>query len=374
MNKDTSPQTNEIVEELIVTKSIILEGPPGTGKTFQIKEIIDELRKRLEVASTSGLPSVRTRDPKLPFGSTGTSGGDTSDGQLRTEWVTFHESFNYEEFILGRRPEPFDGGVKLLAHAGVLLDLAIALDSNLGKFDAGVLVIDEINRANAGRVFGEFMTLLDRTYRATINGKSNARAISPRLAGLRFETSGMSEPIVTLSGSTLQLPPNWLFPENLFVIATMNSVDKGALPLDSALLRRFRRFYVAPNEKTLESHIVQNAHGADQQIVKLTCSLFTKINDFIFTNLGRDYMLGHALFWDVVADGECNVTTLCRVWDQVVFPQLFDRFVFNVGIISDLLRRNIESADDLLELQQLSEWDEADALIFFRAIVDDNLL
>ena len=364
---------SEIVDELYASKSVILEGPPGTGKTYQVQEIVDELRKRIEAKSSGEEPIIRTQDSMLPFGSAESLSGSHSSGGLRTEWVTFHESFTYEEFVLGRRPEPIDGGVKLVAYAGVLLDLAISIDSNLGRFDAAVVVIDEVNRANAGRVLGEFMTLLDGSYRATIDGKANSHAMSPRLAGLRYETDGLSEKIVTLNGYAVQLPTDWLFPENIYVVATMNSVDKGALPLDSALLRRFKRFYIGPSKKVLEDHIQSSAPKTDQNISDLVCDLFVKINEFILSSLGRDQVLGHALFWDVAREGVCTIGSISRVWDRVVFPQLLDRFIFNTGILNELLHRNIESSEDLMEVQQVSMWAESDAYSFFRTIADKNL-
>ena len=122
---------SEIVDELYASKSVILEGPPGTGKTYQVQEIVDELRKRIEAKSSGEEPIIRTQDSMLPFGSAESLSGSRSSGGLRTEWVTFHESFTYEEFVLGRRPEPIDGGVKLVAYAGVLLDLAISIDSSI---------------------------------------------------------------------------------------------------------------------------------------------------------------------------------------------------------------------------------------------------
>jgi 5-methylcytosine-specific restriction enzyme B len=373
MTKHNSNQVFEIVNELATTKSVVLEGPPGTGKTYQVQEIVDELRKRIDATSANNHPIVRTRDSKHPFGSLDTLTNANSEGGLRTEWVTFHESFTYEEFILGRRPEPIAGGVRLVAYAGVLLDLAISVDPKLGKFNAAVVVIDEINRANAGRVLGEFMTLLDGTYRATIDGLANTHAISPRLAGLRYEEDGLSEKIVTLDGQVVRLPIDWLFPENIYVVATMNSVDKGALPLDSALLRRFKRFYIGPNKEVLANHIKASAPSTDQKTNDLVCSLFVKINEFILASLGRDQVLGHALFWDVVREGQCNTASISRVWDRVVLPQLLDRFIFNTGMLSDLLHRNLDSYEGLMEIQQVSDWNESDALSFFRSIVDDNL-
>jgi 5-methylcytosine-specific restriction protein B len=358
---------SEMVDELLMRKNILLEGPPGTGKTYQVSTIVEELRRRLEDPSSGNKPVVQTRNPQFPFGAAG-SGVAGEQQVLRSEWVTFHESFTYEEFVLGRRPEPRNGVVKLVAHAGMLLDLAISVDTEIGSCGSAVLIIDEINRANAGRVIGEFMTFLDMSYRATVDGHPNPRSLRPQLAGLRYGQDGQSEEIILIDGRSIQLPRDWLFPENVYVIATMNSVDKGALPLDSALLRRFKRFFIKPDAELLARHIRGSTTDCEEDFIALICSLFKTMNDFILANLGRDHLLGHALLWDVVVDGRCSVSTLARVWDRVVFPQLLDRFVFNVGLLSELLHRDLESTDGLLAVQQVSDWDTDAAADFFASI------
>lgn len=361
-----------MVDELLTRRNILLEGPPGTGKTYQVMAIVEELSKRLDTPISGAQPVVRTRNPQFPLGSSALA---TTAGQrqvLRTEWVTFHESFTYEEFVLGRRPEPRAGVVRLVAHAGILLDVAISVDQTLGNTESAVLIIDEINRANASRVIGEFMTFMDPSYRSTFNGQPNSRALRPRLAGLRFNPDGNSEEIVLVNGQVAQLPQNWLFPENVYVIATMNSVDKGALPLDSALLRRFKRFFISPNSALLEDHIRSSAPECSKDLIDLICTLLDQINEFVFANLGRDHLLGHAMFWDVVKDGSCTFENLARVWDRVLVPQLLDRFTFNIGILSELIHRNLDTKDELLEVQQVSSWDSASATAFFEAIANKS--
>lgn len=363
-------QVREMADELLTRRNILLEGPPGTGKTYQVMSIVEELSRRLDNPASAGQPVVRTKNPEFPLGSTGITTDVGQRHSLRTEWVTFHESFTYEDFVLGRRPEPRDGVVRLVAHAGILLDLAISVDKVLGNSKSAVLIIDEINRANAGRVIGEFMTFMDPSYRSTVSGQPNTRALRPRLAGLRYGPNGRSEEIVLVNGGVVQLPQEWLFPENIYVIATMNSVDKGALPLDSALLRRFKRFFIRPNSEILANHIRTSAPDCDKELLSLICALLNQINEFILTNLGRDHLLGHALFWDVVKDGKCTIENLTRVWDRVMLPQLLDRFTFNVGVLDELLNRNLGTTESLLEVQQVSTWKPEDALHFFEAIAD----
>lgn len=370
MSENLDQQVGEMVDELLTRQNILLEGPPGTGKTYQVMSIVEEMSRRVSNPNSGGKPVVRTRNPQFPLGSTGGMQTAGERQAVRTEWVTFHESFTYEEFILGRRPEPRDGVVRLVAHAGILLDLAISVDANIGDCESAVLIVDEINRANAGRVLGEFMTFMDPSYRSTVNGQLNSRALRPRLAGLRYGPDGDSEEIVLLNGRVAQLPKTWLFPENVYVIATMNSVDKGALPLDSALLRRFKRFFISPSSDVLAEYVRTSSPDCDEQLLRLICALLDQVNQFVLACLGRDHLLGHALFWDVVKDGKCTVSNLARVWDRVLFPQLLDKFAFNIAALGEFLQRNLETTDGLLDVQRVSVWDPLDALAFFEAIAD----
>ena len=92
-----------------------------------------------------------------------------------------------------------------------------------------LLIIDELNRANASQVFGEFITLLDSDYRSTIRDVPNPNALRVRLPGIAYDNA-VSESIRMLrEGGTYQLPHDWTFPEHIYVLATMNSVDKAAL-------------------------------------------------------------------------------------------------------------------------------------------------
>jgi hypothetical protein len=271
---------------------------------------------------------------------------------MEVEWVTFHQSFTYEEFILGRRPVPVSSGLRLEPYFGTLMSLAI----RLGDYDVDkgvLLVVDEINRANASQVFGEFITLLDPDYRATVNGAPNPRRVLPRFPSIAY-AAGLSEPVALLrGGGTQRLPEKWAFPENLYLLATMNSVDKAALPLDSALTRRFHRLPCAPDLVALAGALGMGWPQVEDAAIRAraernwdtltaeetTVLLLERLNVVIATDLSEDFELGHGLAWAVVdASPSARWEALIRCWDHSIRPQIVERFAGRDEPLRELLK------------------------------------
>ena len=125
--------------------------------------------------------------------------------------VTFHQSFAYEDFVEGIRPKLDDEGIGYELRDGVFKRIVNAARENPER--RYVLIIDEINRGNIPKIFGELITLIED---------------SKRLG----ETDGMS---VTLPYSNEEFG----VPSNLYIIGTMNTADRSILLLDTALRRRF---------------------------------------------------------------------------------------------------------------------------------------
>jgi 5-methylcytosine-specific restriction protein B len=347
----TSPDVNQVILALTESKNVLLYGPPGTGKTWLLSNIVKSLKNR---KSSGGKPSLKLGAASDPFGTL--PGGDVIDRfpkSLEIEWVTFHQSYSYEEFIIGKRPKPVDGGLILEPNFGVLMNIAVKITDDDGKSGC-LLIIDEINRANASQVFGEFITLLDPDYRKTINGKANEDALKIRLPGINYK-DGLSEEIVMLSGNDkFKLSEDWTFPENVYVLATMNSVDKAALPLDSALTRRFHRIEMAPDIALLASKLdvviseltikVKSINNSTVTIDSLSAEevailLLDRLNVQIANEIGEDFELGHALMWQVVkAKPEARWEVLFSVWDNILLPQIMDRFSGQNDSLRDLLK------------------------------------
>lgn len=243
--------------------NLILYGPPGTGKTYsttlkcveicdekQIEDLTDEVRKRF---------------------------GDLRDKEGRIEFVTFHQSYGYEEFVEGLRPvagksesgaHPSDSelsesplgaapkGFNLEVFDGVLKRIAKrARDDEDGK--PYVLVIDEINRANISKVLGELVTLLEDDKR---EGREN-------------------EVSVTLPYSNKP----FTLPSNLYILGTMNTADRSIALLDTALRRRFEFKEMPP-----DLSILVTVEGIDLKAV------LGAINNRLEYLSDRDHLIGHA--------------------------------------------------------------------------------
>ena len=124
--------------------------------------------------------------------------------------MTFHQSYGYEDFIEGLRPELKDGQVNYSVRPGIFRKACEKAASSTENY---VLIIDEINRANISKVFGELITLLEPDKR---EGKTNAITVKLPYSHKLFSV-----------------------PANLYLIGTMNTADRSIALLDTALRRRF---------------------------------------------------------------------------------------------------------------------------------------
>jgi hypothetical protein len=282
----------------------ILFGPPGTGKTY---ESID---KAVDIA-TGGLSSSDHIFNKKQF--------DELRKQGQIEFVTFHQNYSYEDFMIGIRPnikEETDN-LTFKKHYGIFYKIAkrardnyisslepksklISVQENYlltKKVDEEketellknfVLIIDEINRANISKVFGELITLLEDDKR--LGAENELKITLP---------NGEKE---------FGVPPN------LYLIGTMNTADKSIALIDIALRRRFEFVGFYPNYDNLNPE---------------TSTLLQKINEEIYKlKKSSDYLIGHAYFMN----GLAIETTL----KNKVVPLLMEYFSGKTEIISNI--------------------------------------
>ena len=236
----------------------ILYGPPGTGKTYLIAPRCVEICDGQDVRDDD-----RERYKEL-----------VACG--RVEFVTFHQSYGYEEFVEGLRPAPSEGGqagFRLVPTPGVLK--RIAERARQDRENAYVLVIDEINRANISKVMGELITLLEE----------DKREGAPNEVAVTLPHSGDEQKFT--------LPPN------LHILGTMNTADRSIALIDTALRRRFQFEEMAPEPERLSV-----VDGVDLPAVLKT------INERLEYLIDRDHLIGHA--WLMNASTEAEVDDIFR--------------------------------------------------------------
>ena len=239
-------QLEEIVADLEHKRQLIFHGPPGTGKTFVAKRIAEAYAEA-------------------------TGGG--------FEIVQFHPSYAYEDFVEGYRPTLTpDGQAAFELRQGPLRRIAEQAEANpRAKF---VLVIDELNRGNVAKVFGELYFLLE--YRE--------EAMTLQYGGEAFR-----------------------LPENLLFVCTMNTADRSIALLDAALRRRFwfRRFF--PGEPPIEGLLRRWLDAHAPAMAERVADLVDLANG---TLADRDAAIGPSHFLDPNLDE----ALLRRVWEHAVVP------------------------------------------------------
>ena len=201
----------------------------------------------------------------------------------RFSFVSFHQAYGYEEFVEGIRPHIADNGqMSYRVESGAFLRLC-----QQAKHDPShryAMLIDEINRANVARVFGELMSLIEPTKRA---GQTDSLSVNLAYSRQPFSV-----------------------PSNVDIYATMNSQDHSLAPLDMAFRRRFEFIECQPQPQLLGKVM---ANGIEIDLAKL----LTALNERILQNLAKDSQLGHSFLW-----GIDSLHALSAAFSQSIIPQV----------------------------------------------------
>lgn len=227
------------------------------------------------------------------------AGAQQGDTISRYSFVTFHQSYGYEDFIEGLRPvladderladSPSDGQVRYEIKQGAFVELCLRAQQDPTHQYA--MFIDEINRGNVSKIFGELISLIELDKRA---GCSNALSITLPYSKQLFSV-----------------------PANVSIYGTMNSADRSLTPLDTALRRRFEFVEFLPDPELLAKRELDGQiYTAEVEGINLA-GLLDMLNERIEILLGRDYVLGHAYFWSVK-----SLADLKKIMRNKIIPQL----------------------------------------------------
>ena len=221
---------------------------------------------------------IAERDPEAAAATVGTPVRDEHPDPVGNalEWVTFHPSYSYEDFIEGFRPARSDGGATLGLEDGIFKTMCGRALANPER--THLLVIDELNRANVTKVLGELITLIEKDKRAS-------------------STQGPYSVRLPYSKERFVIPPN------LFVLGTMNTADRSIKMLDTALRRRFGFVELMPDPGPLASEV-----GG----LRLD-DLLRALNQRVAKEAGREKQIGHSFF---LRDGQ-------PVTDEAEFAEIF---------------------------------------------------
>jgi 5-methylcytosine-specific restriction protein B len=315
---EVDPIYEQIADALLTKGQVVLYGPPGTGKTFHARHFAAWwLQKRSGHARPEtvfvDLASLKAAEMTL------SDGASADSGDVRPwSFTTFHPSYAYEDFVEGYRPAPNgDGDIDLKLEDGIFKRICRAASQDSGT--TYLLVIDEINRANVAKVFGELITMLERDKR----------------------------------GLPLTLPQSkerFVVPENVFLLGTMNTADRSVTLLDVALRRRFAFVELMPDLDLI-----------DQAVGPLKLADFLGgLNREVARIAGREKQIGHAYLMPegrVVADP----VEFARVFWMEIVPLLQEYCYEEYGQLAEILGESIVDTES--QTLNVEMRDDPDALV-----------
>ena len=332
INSSTSDNEDDIMNDNInnFDKNLILCGPPGTGKTYHLVNYAVAIIKN---QSLENVLARKREDLRKAF--------EQYVKEKRIEFVTFHQSYGYEEFIEGLRPVlansdkseqskdvkyeivpgvfksfcdhihgkdnpskqpvnetkiqesptvPQDDSADTLADHGEHETEAEPQNAAAPAPKNYVFIIDEINRGNISKIFGELITLIEESRREGESEETRAPLLQSK-------------------------EEKFVVPSNLYIIGTMNTADRSITQIDTALRRRFSFREMMPDTSTLEGCIV------DRINIK---KMLETINKRIEYLMDREHQIGHAYLLPLKQNN--TIKNLGKIFKDKIIPLLQEYF------------------------------------------------
>lgn len=231
----------------------------------------------------------------------------------RYSFVTFHQSYGYEEFVEGLRPvlngDAEAGEVEYEIRPGAFKELC--RKARQAPDQRFAMVIDEINRGNISKIFGELITLIEPDKRDPLDGSKPPLELTLAYSGEKFSV-----------------------PANVDIIGTMNTADRSLALLDTALRRRFDFIPLLPDTRAVKD--ADDPHSAPLAGLMVTTSvgvidvrqMLERVNERIEALYDRDHCIGHAYLTTlaVVNDGEDRFEKLADIFRNRIVPLLEEYF------------------------------------------------
>ena len=292
---------------------VILYGPPGTGKTYWARRTACELAALTTVGKH--FDELTTSEQKV------LAGEAEPEGLVRM--CTFHPGYGYEDFLEGYKPQVMNGQLVFERRTGVFKRLCE--DAEKRPDARFYLVVDEINRGDIPRIFGELLTLLEKD-------KRNAPVLLP------------------LSGTPFRVP------QNVYLLGTMNTADRSIALLDTALRRRFGFVELQPDPTVLGSAVVNGI-----PLGPWLSDLNRRIREYLGHD-GRSLEVGHAYLLEA-GKPVSDFARLTRIVQDDILPLIEEYCYEDFQALVRILGSGLVDEEAQRIRQELFESGQKDVLV-----------